>query len=458
MAGIINFNNYASKYYIKGEKLTRIPFSKFQWTVGFQRNDGSEEPTDLTYIAKSVDLPGWEIQQQILNQYNKKRVVNTSIALKPVSLVFLDTVDGKFRQFIQEYMNSFSYNFSFFGAAAIQSRDQLSNDIDNTFGIFPQSAPDDNFLKTITINQEHGGEVWAITLQNPKIISVTHDQLDYSQNNGFVTWTISVQPEAVVHYLLSELQPDYVTALRKSTITEAAESTGGNGTSYNDPEYGDQAVPSAATKLPNNIVAETHGDPDNVDGSRNSLSPINISKARRQDDIALDGYNEPGYMGAAYTGPGPANVSDAAVSGLDINQAKGAVSGSMNNMVNNANFPTAALGGIQDKPGGSIASGFAINAGGFGKVTSGVSGIANQISNATSGALGAVSQVTGIAYALTQIPGLNKYTKGPIANLAKTGMKLRMANNLIKSAPATITGLQKYITGFDPKSIGGKWL
>jgi len=108
MAGIINFNNHASNYYIKGEKLTRLPFSKFQWTVAFERNDGSNEPTDLTYIAKSVDLPGWEIQQQTLNQYNKKRVVNTGISLKPVNLVFLDTVDGKFRTFIQEYMNSFS--------------------------------------------------------------------------------------------------------------------------------------------------------------------------------------------------------------------------------------------------------------------------------------------------------------------------------------------------------------
>ena len=427
MAGIINFNNYASKYYIKGEKLTRLPFSKFQWTVAFQRNDGSEEPKDLTYIAKSVDLPGWEIQQQILNQYNKKRVVNTSIALKPVSLVFLDTVDGKFRTFIQEYMNSFSYNFSFRGANAIESRDQLSNDIDNTFGIFPQNAPDDNFLKTITINQEYGGEVWAITLQNPKITSVSHDQLDYSQSSGFVTWTITVQPEAVVHYLLSELQPDYVTALRRAMITEAAESTGGNGTSSTTASGDPMGIVSSATRLPNNIVAETHGDPDNVDGSKNSLSPINVASARRQEDIALDG-------GAAYTGPGPVNVADSAVSGLNLGQAKGAVAGSMNNMVNNANFPTAALGGIDSKPGGSIPSGFAINAGGFGKVASGASDIAKQISGATSGALGAVSQVTGIAYALTQIPGLNKYTKGPIANLPRTGMKLRMANNEIGRA------------------------
>lgn len=409
MAGIINFNNYASKYYIKGEKWTQVPFSKFQWTISFLRNDGSSTPEELTYIAKTVDLPGWDIQQQTLNQYNKKRVVNTSIVLKPVSINFLDTIDGKFRTFIQEYMNGFSTNFSQEGAAAIELSDQLSDSegFNSSFGITAVTGIDDNFLKKIIINQEHGGEVWSILLVNPKITSVSHDQLDYSQSTGFVTWTITVQPEAVVHETASKTQPDY------------------EGESKNK------------------------GNKDNPDSSQ--------SAEELAANTALGDWNEPGY-----SRPSTVNSSDLAINGLDLRQTSGAIASSMNNISSYTSKPTAALYGIQNSIGGSIPSGVAINASsmanGMGRLSNRPVQTQRGMTNPVSSAMSAVSQVTGIAYALTQIPGLRKYTKGPIADIAKTGIKLRSVNNAVKSAPAALSGLQRYINGVDPRNIGGKWL
>lgn len=409
MAGIINFNNYASEYYIKGDKWTRVPFSKFQWTVAFIRNDGSDLPTDISYIAKSVDLPGWEIQQQILNQYNKKRVVNTGISLKPINIVFYDTVDGKFREFVQQYMNSFSSNFKFSGQDAIENRDQLrdSDGFDSNFGMTAIQSTDDNFFKKIYINQEFGREVWRTELQNPKITSISHDQLDYSQS-GFVTWTITIQPEAIVH----DLQPTQLDIDPKS----------------NQPSSGALLSPATSTS----------------------------STGDGREDSTVD------YGSETEDWPSLVTPNDAAINGLDLTETTGAIDYSMSHIVENTSTPTAALEGIQSNPGGSIPSGTAINGSSISnsakQITSGVTAANAKFQQVTGGAMQAVQKVTGMAHALTQIPGLNKYTKGPIADIARAGQKVRAVNNLAKKIPGQVSTLQKYIKGFDPASKGGKWL
>lgn len=424
MAGIINFNNYASEYYIKGDKWTRVPFSKFQWTISFIRNDGSDVPTNISYIAKSVELPGWEIQQQTLNQYNKKRVVNTGINLKAINIVFYDTVDGKFREFIQQYMNSFSYNFTFNGQAAIENRDQLreADGFDSNFGMKAIDSIDDNFFKKIYINQEFGREIWQTELQNPKITSVSHDQLDYSQS-GFTTWSITIQPESIVHNLTPNVLDADPASNVSSTGTQLAPAT-------------PRSIGSGSFDFGSDTIDTTKSD-----GSVNELA---------------DYPAEPNEWPATITN------SDAAINGLDLGETTGAIDNSMTNIVTNTTSPTAALSGIQSNPGGSIPSGTAINGSSVANSAKNItpaSTLANtKLPQAVSSAMQAVQKVTGMAHALTQIPGLQKYTKGPIADIAKAGQKLRAVNNLTKKIPGQVSALQKYIKGFDPASKGGKWL
>ena len=383
MAGIIGFNNHASNYYVKGTYFTKVPFTKFQWTVSFnltptaveQLNISQQDLAEnLVYTAQSVDLPGWDVEQVLINQYNRKRVVNTTITYKQVTLTFFDTVDGFFRNFITSYMNLVSDNFSSDGVRAIKDRDLLIPEIKNNYGItaVDSVSGEDNFISYIQINQEYGGSVTPVRLLNPKISSVSRDTLDYTQQSGIVKWTIIVQPEGI-EFLDSQVHPDY---------SEAA-------------------------------VA------------------------------AL--YNPAPYS----AGPNPGEGFDA---GGDV--VNGPNTNSVNNAIRSAQNPNAVLAEVFQKPGGSIPAGTAIN----GSTLGGIINPNSPAGAAIGKAVGAASSVFAVAGAITQLPGMQKYSKGPLGKIAQTGYKVKAVTGMVNQFPAAKSALDKYIKGFDIKRLGGGWL
>lgn len=396
MAGIIGFNNHASNYFTKGTKFTLVPFTKFQWTIAFdftQSQIGTEPASafaDITYIAQSVDLPNWDIETQTINQYNKRRTIATHVVFKPVTVTFFDTVDNKFKKLLLAYMNYTSRSFglandsSFPGADAILTKDLLA--VDEGFnGEFGQKVADDvmdNFISTLQINQEQGGWITPVQLLNPKIVSVTRDNLDFTNGNGVIKWSVTFQPEGIRH-LPDVRHPDYTGEV------------------------------AGAIDIPST-------------GNPNRMGQGNVMAAVTSADSIVS-------------------------SAQNTIQTTNAISSSMNNVIRATSSPTAALNGILSNPGGSIPIGTAINGSSIGssigKIASGVAGV-----------IGPVTKIAGIAGAITQLPGMSKYMKGPLGQIASTGLKLRAAGSILNALPGAQTGLQKYIKGFDPRSLGGGWL
>jgi hypothetical protein len=74
------------------------PRFKFLFHVSFTLNTaeipalsqlaGVNEITSLSYLVKTVDLPKYTIATETLNQYNRKRVVQTKINYDPVTITF----------------------------------------------------------------------------------------------------------------------------------------------------------------------------------------------------------------------------------------------------------------------------------------------------------------------------------------------------------------------------------
>ncbi len=383
MAGIIGFNNHASNYYVKGTYFTKVPFTKFQWTVSFNLTPAALEKLTisqqdlaegLTYTAQSVDLPGWDIDQVLINQYNRKRVVNTTVTYKQVTLTFFDTVDGFFRNFISSYMNLTSDNFTSTGVDLIKDRDLLAPNLKNGYGItaVDQISGADNFIDYIQINQEYGGNVTPVRLLNPKISSVSRDTLDYSQQSGIVKWTVIVQPEGL-EFLPSQVHPD----------------------------YSESAVAALYNPAP---------------------------------------YTEQADSGEGFDAGGPV--------------VSGANTSSVNNAIRSAQNPNAVLAEVFQKPGGSIPAGTAIN----GSTLGGIINPNSPAGAAVGKAVGAASSVFAVAGAITQLPGMQKYSKGPLGKLAQTGYKVKAYSGMINQFPAAKSALDKYIKGFDIKRLGGGWL
>ena len=94
-----------------GRPLPELPRSKHAFVVKFYttRNEGSGKKAwrdmllDLSLIVQTCDLPSYQFDTQTLNQYNRKRIIQTKVNWNPISIKFIDTRDNKFQTVLEEY-------------------------------------------------------------------------------------------------------------------------------------------------------------------------------------------------------------------------------------------------------------------------------------------------------------------------------------------------------------------
>ena len=224
--------------------------------------------TDLTQIApliKSVEMPSMKLDTTPLNQYNRKRLSQSTIKFEPIKMVFHDVVDGKTLKFWNMY---YSYYFadglepgmnvakspqqnaspsSGEMLANIQNNSQsviqgvqtgvvsavtssqaldtsaatndngskelinniISNTLDNhKFGFnLPAVQNIRNLIQSIDIYQVHAGRYNKVTLVNPRISAFTHDLLSYSVTDKTLEITFSIEYE-YAYYTLTNAEMD----------------------------------------------------------------------------------------------------------------------------------------------------------------------------------------------------------------------------------------------------------
>ena len=169
-------------------------------------------------LVKSVQMPGFKITTEVLNQYNRKTVVQTKLNYEPVTLQFHDdmanatndlwknyyqyyyadgayesaanpTVKPRSTQFDQRYnLAGRSFNSSF--------TDTKAGNINYKYGFNkPHEAP---FFKDIEIYQLNRQQYTGIKLVNPVITSWQHGELNQSTNQ-LLESKMTVAYESVVY-------------------------------------------------------------------------------------------------------------------------------------------------------------------------------------------------------------------------------------------------------------------
>ena len=187
----------AMKWYsLGGLKAARL---KYLFKVEFYSSKYSSLPTRLIYDSvRTVELPKFSIETEIVNAWNVRQPVPTKINFEPVSITFTDTVDNRFQKFITEYMNIVSGSF--------QKTDKSLRKNFDGFGLKSLAANADCPLDKIVITRFYGADANRETLNNksevtlwrPKIVDVQHDTLDYSSSDA-VTWQVSFRYESVTY-------------------------------------------------------------------------------------------------------------------------------------------------------------------------------------------------------------------------------------------------------------------
>jgi hypothetical protein len=186
------------------------------------------EDSNFGLTVKNIQLPKYTFDTTIMNQYNRKRVVQTKINYDPVNISFHDDNGNLLRRLWYTY-----YTYYYKDATQSDTANQVgpaspfANKFDmnrrniydpdmggnDDWGYIGESSGDQKtpiaaglgiskapFFKAINIYGFNQHNFVLYRLINPMIENFSHDTYDYSQGNGVMENQMSLQYETVKYY------------------------------------------------------------------------------------------------------------------------------------------------------------------------------------------------------------------------------------------------------------------
>ena len=237
--GLKDYSHASKTFRTNGYELA--PRQKFLFHVFFNINTGqipalanvfgNGDIATVGMMVKTVQLPSYQIEVATMNQYNRKRLVQTKINYNPIQIVFNDDQGDLIRNLwynyysyyykdpTQNYENTASINGSIGNLQTLQngfgynSRDTYSNSRQvNDWGYIGEGSYQDSsaftgqnqekppFFRDIKIYGLSQKKFASYVLINPMIESWAHDTYDYSQGAGVMTHTVGIKYETVKYY------------------------------------------------------------------------------------------------------------------------------------------------------------------------------------------------------------------------------------------------------------------
>lgn len=196
---------HAARLYIDNN-MRLAPKFKFLYHVVFNVNPFALEVSpllqsidklELNILARSADLPRYNLQTETLNQYNRKKVIHTGIQYTPVNIEFHDDNAGITTLFWESYLRYY-YADSNYTERNADNTPKISydafakslNGINSSYGAseiqtykygLDRANKKQSFFSSIQIFQMHPQDVkstyTSFTLVNPYITNFDHDNM-----------------------------------------------------------------------------------------------------------------------------------------------------------------------------------------------------------------------------------------------------------------------------------------
>jgi hypothetical protein len=208
------------------------PKFKFLFHVYFEINPavysrGISQGSNFGLAVKTIDLPKYTIDTATLNQYNRKRLVQTKIKYQPINVVFHDDNGNLVNDM---WYNYYTYYFKDAdkpvtssagrqttngvntGSINFNRRNLYDGDIagDEDWGYIGETGQPSGttsqasqgiskipFFKSIQIFGMNQHNFIQYSLINPVITAFNHDTYDYAQGNGTMANTMTIDYETV---------------------------------------------------------------------------------------------------------------------------------------------------------------------------------------------------------------------------------------------------------------------
>ena len=179
-----------------------------------------EQTNEVGMLVKGADLPKFQIDTEVVNQYNRKTVIQKKITYQPVNLSLHDDHSNLTHNMWLNYFRYYFVDSTLGGTGPIgTAQDNSTGAYGNTkysppnslinptnYGLNSQLVKDP-FFRSITIYQLNKKIFTSYQLINPIIKSWEHDRVDQSQGGKVAESKMSVEYETVF-YGTGQVQTD----------------------------------------------------------------------------------------------------------------------------------------------------------------------------------------------------------------------------------------------------------
>lgn len=223
---------HASKIF-RSNYYANTPKFKFLFHTQFNLNAGvypTAVPDSVGILVRDVKLPTFGFNVATMNQYNRKRLVQTKIKYEPISISFFDDNDNTinklwFAYYTYYYKDGGKPQLAFSGRRTgsipdinIQStvpgysynerntyKDSITGDDD--WGYIGETSEPGTpsgvklpFFKNITVFGFNQHNFTAYTFINPLITTFSHDSFNYDEGGGVMKNSMTIDYETVTYY------------------------------------------------------------------------------------------------------------------------------------------------------------------------------------------------------------------------------------------------------------------
>lgn len=164
-----------------------LPRPRFMFFVNFvTTNVNQQTAKQISFFCKRVDRINTTYDVQEMNQYNKKRLIQTKMSYGNLNFALHDTIDESATKLIQAY-NSFYYGDHEAKNNTSWAQDVVGANFEftNNWGLKGnQTANNSNFFERIEVYEMFDQNYSQINFINPKLVSVNFQQLDQEISGG----------------------------------------------------------------------------------------------------------------------------------------------------------------------------------------------------------------------------------------------------------------------------------
>jgi len=285
-------------------------------------------------LVKNVDLPKFQIQTEVVNQYNRKTVIQKGITYNPVNFTFHDDQYNVIHNMWTDYYKYYFADSNYGGTGPIGTNQdgtpfQFANNkytpinsknTPTAYGLNSPKLVNDSrspfkrfsFFENIIVYQMNQKMFTSFQLVNPVIAGWEHDRMDQTQGNKLVESKMTINYEAVIYgsgKVKKDTPAGFATFDYDTSPSPLSIAGGGNSSIF-----GPGGIVSGAESVFGDVsnIANGTASPLNVLGA--AISTANL--VRNVGNISKDSLRAEGYSILTST---LQNVARGGLNGLGLN-------------------------------------------------------------------------------------------------------------------------------------------